>query len=54
MRKRGKINYWNDEKGYGFIQPDSGAERVFVHIHAFGNRAERPDLDEVVSYALSG
>jgi len=53
MRKRGKITYWNDEKGYGFILPDSGSEKVFVHISDFGNRFERPDLDVAVTYLLS-
>lgn len=53
MRNKGKITYWNDEKGYGFIQPNSGAEKVFVHIRAFSDRAERPNLYEAVSYSLS-
>ena len=53
MRTRGKITYWNDEKGYGFIQPNTGAEKVFVHIRAFGKYAKRPALDEKISYALS-
>lgn len=53
MRRQGKITHWNDEKGYGFIQPDSGSEKVFVHISAFGNRFERPDLDAAVTYLLS-
>ena len=50
MRTRGKVTYWNDEKGHGFIEPDSGDEKVFAHIRAFGPHAERPNLDEKVSY----
>ena len=53
MRTQGKIAYWNEDKGYGFIQPETDTKRVFVHIRAFGKRAERPALDEKVSYALS-
>ena len=53
MRTRGKITYWNDEKGYGFITPDTKADKVFVHIRAFSPRVERPNLDEKVSYSLS-
>ena len=29
MRTRGKVTDWNDDKGYGFIEPDSGDEKVF-------------------------
>ena len=53
MRSKGKITHWNDDKGYGFIQPDSGGEKVFVHISEFGPRAECPGLDEKVSFSLS-
>ena len=53
MRTQGKIAYWNEDKGYGFIQPDSGTKQVFVHIRAFGKHVERPALNEEVSYALS-
>lgn len=43
MRYQGKINQWNDEKGYGFIQPNAGGKRVFLHIKSFagGQRMAR-------------
>ncbi len=53
MRSKGKIASWNDEKGYGFIEPFSGGERVFVHVSAFANRGRRPGVGEVVTYTLS-
>jgi uncharacterized membrane protein YsdA (DUF1294 family)/cold shock CspA family protein len=53
VRSKGRITHWNDDKGYGFIQPDSGAEKVFVHIREFGPHAGRPGLDEKVSFELS-
>jgi len=53
MRTKGKITSWNDEKGFGFITPSSGGKQVFVHIKAFGNRNRRPEIDQVVTYALS-
>jgi uncharacterized membrane protein YsdA (DUF1294 family)/cold shock CspA family protein len=53
MRTKGRITYWNDEKGYGFIEPSSGGRRIFVHIKAFGNRNRRPEVDQVVTFALS-
>ncbi len=35
MLKQGKIARWEDEKGFGFIDPASGGKQIFVHIKAF-------------------
>ena len=49
----GTVKFFNDAKGYGFIQPDGGGTDAFVHISAV-ERAGMQTLrqDQRVSYDL--
>lgn len=48
MRLQGRIGEWRDEQGYGFIVPDAGGDRVFVHIKAFERGSRRPAVGDKV------
>ena len=39
MRYEGRLTQWNDERGFGFIEPVQGGDKVFVHISEFSNSA---------------
>lgn len=40
----GTVKFFNVRRGFGFIQPDDGAEDVFVHVTA----VERAGLGSIV------
>lgn len=42
MRFEGSIKTWNDERGFGFIQPANGGQKIFVHIKSFPAGCGRP------------
>lgn len=52
MRQQGKLSEWNDARGFGFVQPNGGGERCFVHIRAFTSRDRRPSLGDVLTYEV--
>lgn len=50
MRQQGRLSEWNDARGFGFVRPNSGGDRCFVHIRAFPARDRRPVLGDVITY----
>jgi uncharacterized membrane protein YsdA (DUF1294 family)/cold shock CspA family protein len=53
VRYQGKITDWNDDKGFGFVTPNGGGQRVFIHIKSFSRREQRPVGNELVTYELT-
>ena len=53
MRSKGKMTSWNDDKGFGFIAPFDGGDRIFIHIKAIKNRGRRPAANDVVTYSIA-
>ena len=49
----GKVKWFNNAKGFGFIQPDEGGNDVFVHITALqAAQIETLNEDDAVSFDL--
>lgn len=50
MRLAGRITDWNDEKGYGFVVPNGGGDRAFVHVNEFQRGSRRPVVGDLITY----
>jgi len=49
----GKVKFFNDQKGYGFIAPEDGGTDAFVHISAVERAGMRTlTQDQRISYKL--
>ena len=53
MRFEGTLAQWNDDRGFGFIQPTQGGQELFAHISAFPRDGQRPQLQEKLSFEVS-
>ena len=53
MRFEGTLAQWNDDRGFGFIQPTEGGQALFAHISAFPRTGQRPQLNEPLSFEVA-
>ena len=52
MRLRGNLKSWNDERGFGFIEPAQGGHDIFVHITAFPPSSNRPKIGQALTFEI--
>ena len=49
----GTVKFFNADKGYGFITPETGGDDAFVHITAVQNAGMQTlDKDQRIAYEL--
>ncbi|MET0987546.1 MAG: DUF1294 domain-containing protein [Steroidobacteraceae bacterium] len=53
MRSKGTLVEWNDDRGFGFIEPAEGGPRVFCHVKAFAVRVRRPAAGDRITYEVA-
>lgn len=53
MRYQGKITDWKDDQGFGFVMPNGGGKKAFVHINNFSKRISRPTNGDLITYELA-
>lgn len=48
---KGKLVLWRDDKGFGFVRPETGEKDFFIHISAFKKGTNRrPQVGDTVHY----
>lgn len=52
QRFSGTLTQWKDDRGFGFITPVTGGDRIFVHISSFPRTTTRPFAGEEVTYEI--
>lgn len=52
MRWTGKLVEWNTPRGFGFIAPQQGGPKVFVHVSDYPREAGIPTVGTELSFAV--
>jgi uncharacterized membrane protein YsdA (DUF1294 family)/cold shock CspA family protein len=53
MRLKGKIIKWQNDKGFGFIEPNNGLPDLFLHESCLFNQSRRPVVGDEVTFEIT-
>lgn len=53
MRLKGKVIKWQNDKGFGFIEPIKGGSDLFFHENFLLNQSRRPVVGDEVSFEMT-
>jgi len=49
-KSKGKVKFFNSQKGFGFITPDSGGKELFVHVNSLEGDTQSLNEGQEVEY----
>lgn len=50
---KGTVCQWKDDRGFGFIQPEEGSEKLFFHVSGIKTDGRRPEVGDKVIYEVA-
>ncbi|GHU12445.1 hypothetical protein FACS1894185_6770 [Betaproteobacteria bacterium] len=53
MRIEGTLKSWDDDRGFGFIEPTQGGQDIFVHIKDFSRGTARPQINQALTFEVT-
>jgi len=49
-KSKGKVKFFNSQKGFGFITPDAGGKELFVHVNSLEGDTQSLNEGQEVEY----
>lgn len=49
---KGRLERWNEDKGFGFVESYSDKKGIFIHISAFKRMGRRPTEGDMIEYQI--
>lgn len=53
MRYQGRVQQWQDDRGFGFVEPNGGGPRAFLHVSEVARGSRRPAEGDLITYVAT-